>query len=92
MCAEWEQLLLALAMKWAERRNLEEKAAKRMQSYWLDELAVIHARYLARCILNRVAARIDGDFSRRRSEVPPTLAELDLATLPVLLDGGGVSV
>ena len=73
-------------MKWAERRGHDEKAAKRMQRYWLDELAVLHARYLARCILNRVAACHDGDATRLRGEVPPTLAELDLATLPDLLE------
>ena len=55
-----------------------------MQGYWLDELAVLHARYLARCIINRVAGCKAADHTLQRGEVPPTLAELDLATLPVL--------
>jgi hypothetical protein len=57
MCAKWEEMLLALAKKWAERRLRDDKAARRMQGYWLDELAVIHTRYLARCLINRAAAR-----------------------------------
>jgi len=32
-------MLLALAKKWAERRLRDDKAARRMQGYWLDELA-----------------------------------------------------
>jgi hypothetical protein len=82
MCAEWEEMLLALAKKWAERRLRDDKAARRMQGYWLDELAVIHARYLARCLINRATACKGRE--QVRAEVPPTLAELDVATLPVL--------
>jgi hypothetical protein len=72
------------AKKWAERRRLRnDKAARRMQGFWLDELAVIHARYLARCLINRATASCKGR-EQVRAEVPPTLAELDVATLPVL--------
>jgi hypothetical protein len=38
MCAEWEEMLLALAKKWDERRLRDDNAARRMQGYWLDEL------------------------------------------------------
>ncbi len=62
-------MLLALARKWAERRLRDDKAARRMQGYWLDELAVTHARYLARCLINRAAAcKV---CNQVRAEVPP---------------------
>jgi hypothetical protein len=54
--------------------NLSEEEAKRQASafkaHWLDELAVVHARYLARCIINRASACKDaGNPCFRRASI-----------------------
>jgi hypothetical protein len=54
------RLLLGFAHKRASSDNLPPAEAKttarRWVSYWLDQLAVVHARYVARCIYNRASA------------------------------------
>jgi hypothetical protein len=65
-CAELERLLLAAcpqqarfqrqpAARAAPEANLKA-TARRWLSYWLDHLAVVHARYVARCVYNRASA------------------------------------
>jgi hypothetical protein len=62
-----EQLLLGFAHKRAARREASADDARRWHSYWLDNLATTHARYLARCINNRATANLDAaDPSKRR--------------------------
>jgi len=59
-CAELEHLLLGFAHKRASSDNLPPAEAKitarRWLSYWLDQLAVVHARFVARCVYNRASA------------------------------------
>jgi hypothetical protein len=59
--AEQERLLLGFAHKRASSDNLSpavvaKDTARRMLSYWLDHMAVVHARYVARCVYNRTSA------------------------------------
>ncbi len=53
-------LLLVWAQMWAEKRNESPAAAKRLYYAWSCELAHLHAKYLARCIMAH---------ARRSSEV-----------------------
>ncbi len=39
--------------------------ARRWLSYWLDQLAVVHARYIARCLYNRASACKDAGNIRQ---------------------------
>jgi hypothetical protein len=50
---EAQQLLLVWAQMWAEKRNESPAAAKRLYYAWSCELAHLHAKYLARCIMAR---------------------------------------
>jgi hypothetical protein len=73
-CAELERLLLGFAHKRASSDNLPPAVAKdtarRWLSYWLDHLAVVHARYVARCVYNRASACKD---ARTRATRPSAL-------------------
>jgi hypothetical protein len=63
---EAQQLLLVWAQMWAEKRNESPAAAKRLYYAWSCELAHLHAKYLARCIMAR---------ARRSSEVADNKAK-----------------
>jgi hypothetical protein len=58
------KLLLGFAHKRAAADGLEGPAAKvrarLWTDFWLDQFAMVHARFLARCVLNRAAACKDG--------------------------------
>jgi hypothetical protein len=57
-CVELERLLLGFAYKRTIGLSPAEAktTARRWLSYWLDQLAVVHARYIARCLYNRASA------------------------------------
>ena len=47
-----------------------KRQASAFKAHWLDELAVVHARYLARCIINRASACKDaGNPCFRRASI-----------------------
>jgi hypothetical protein len=58
-----DKLLLGFAHKRAARDGLVDDAAKQRArcwtDFWLNQFAITHARFLARCVLNRAAVRKD---------------------------------
>ena len=81
-CAELEQLLLGFAHKRASADGLENSAAKanarRWLECWLAQLAMVQARFTARCIYNRASACKDALNPPFR---PASTVDVDL-TLP----------
>ncbi len=51
-----DALLWGWAKQWAERSNRCHADARRTKEFWLDNLALEHARCRGRCILDRAAA------------------------------------
>ena len=81
-CAELEQLLLGFAHKRASADGLEDSAAKANERRWLEcwlaQLAMVQARFTARCIYNRASACKDALNPPFR---PASTVDVDL-TLP----------
>jgi hypothetical protein len=86
MCDEIELLLLGFGQKLA-LETLGNKAtdqqlkdtARRWLGYWLDQLAVVHARFTSRAIYNRASACKDAlNVPFRRD----TLVDVDCACSP----------
>ena len=84
-----EKLLVGLARKRAEADGLEgvelKTRVKIWTDFWLDQFAITHARYVARCLLHRAAAVTDAsgasfpraslvDVLSTRSVLPPMSA------------------
>jgi hypothetical protein len=85
-----ERLLSGLAKKKADRKSdLPEKEAKalvkRWVRHWTDELALVHARYLARAIYHRaVACKEVGNPSYRRASIVDVDAASSLPPPPLM--------
>ncbi len=58
-----DKLLLGFALKRAAADGLKDDDAKKRArlglDFWLNQFAIVHARLLARCVLNRAAACVD---------------------------------
>ncbi len=58
-----DTVLLGFALKRAAADGLEDDDAKKRARVWLDfwlnQFAIVHARFPARCVLNRAAACVD---------------------------------
>ena len=58
-----DKLLLGFALKRAAADGLKDddatKRARLWLDFWLNQFAIVHARFLARCVLNRAAACVD---------------------------------
>jgi hypothetical protein len=50
---------LGFALKRAPVDGLKDDAAKKRARVWLNQFAIVHARFLARCVLNWAAACVD---------------------------------
>ena len=78
-CAELEQLLLGFAHKRASADGLEDSAAKAVARRWLEcwlaQLAMVQARFTARCIYNRASACKDALSPAFR---PASMVDVDL--------------
>jgi hypothetical protein len=77
---EAQQLLLVWAQMWAEKRNESPAAAKRLYCAWSCELAHLHAKYLARCIMARArrSSEVADDKAKTRADVrAPTASYAD---------------
>jgi hypothetical protein len=57
-----DKLLLVFGLKRAAvdgQKDKREERKKRTLDFWLDQVAIFHARFIARCVLNRAAACVD---------------------------------
>ena len=69
-------LLAGWAKLWADNQGLDAKDAGFRKTCWLNELAVIHARCLASCILNRSRVLAEEAACGRRVPTrPPKLSD-----------------
>ena len=70
-----------LSKRYGANSGLGDKEAKRLLKNWMGELAIVHARRLARC-LNSRAARCVYETAVRNGKarghgLPPSLREID---------------
>jgi hypothetical protein len=78
MAPEVGTLLGAWAQLWAERRGHSEQDGKLRKQCWLNELASIHAKFLASCILERSKGCAEAKACTQRAEIrPPLLGDTD---------------
>ena len=85
-CDDIELMLLGFAQKLALEVHGDEASDKqridtacRWLGYWLDQLAVVHARFTSRAIYNRASACKDALNAPFRRD---TLVDIDCASLP----------
>ena len=74
-------LLTGWSKRYGANSGLGGKEAKRMLKNWMGELAIVHARELARCLNSRAARCVYETAVRngkaRGHKLPPSLREID---------------
>ena len=74
-------LLTGWSRRYGANSGLGEKEAKRLLKKWMGELAIVHARRLARCLKSRAARYVYETAVRngkaRGHGLPPSLREID---------------
>ena len=95
LCADHKALVKFWAKRWADVTGQEPRDAARLYARWQDDLAILNARMLARCLLHRAAASRAQCAERAGMEcappMPPTQGETDLyhVTLTTTTAGRG---
>ena len=79
-------LLTGWSKRYGANSGLGDTEAKRLLKNWMGELAIVHARGLARCLNSRAARCVYETVVRngkaRGHKLPPSLREIDEFYLP----------
>ena len=77
ICDDYKLLLKGWATRWAEVKGHSPLMANKLYHSWLDQVAMMHARMFARCLIGKAAGCMSEDALRGSSRyLAPTVGDV----------------